>query len=252
MKEDLTKKSGILYLSLFLLAVCAVATAIMAPVALLTEKPIQQAKMAKTAEGLRIVMPDFDNDPFAEKKEYRSRNGSTVTIYPLRQAGHLAGFAVSASTESGYGGHMEGLIGFNKDLSIRKYIITDHRETPGIGTKVTDRVRKRKLTDILTGKAADSSLPPNATLDSYEGLKVGTSDAQSSEKYRAENVDMVSSAISNPDAPHLKKWSGKDVHFVTGATISSMASADLAWRAAVMLSKHSKEFPENLESGKDM
>ena len=123
MKEDLTKKSGILYLSFFLLMVCAVSTAVMAPVALLTEKPIQEAKIQKTSDGLRLIIPEFNNNPMEEAREFDG-----VTIYPVRVNGELTGFAVQASTALGYGGDIEGLLGYNKDLSIRKFIITSKME----------------------------------------------------------------------------------------------------------------------------
>ena len=96
MKEDLTKKSGILYLSFFLLMVCAVSTAVMAPVALLTEKPIQEAKIQKTSDGLRLIIPEFNNNPMEEAREFDG-----VTIYPVRVNGELTGFAVQASTALG-------------------------------------------------------------------------------------------------------------------------------------------------------
>ena len=222
MKEDLTKKSGILYLSFFLLAVCAISTAVMAPVALLTQKPIQEAKMKKTADGLRIVMPDFNNDPIAEAKTFDG-----VTIYPIRADGSLIGFAVQASTALGYGGNIEGLIGYNSDLTIRKFIITSHRETPGIGTKVTDRSRKQKLSDIITGSPQDNSLPDNPVLDSFEGLK------------------------PEPDMDRAAKWDNSKIEFITGATISSKAVTDLAWQATKTLAIHHQDFKTDTESGKD-
>ncbi len=222
MKEDLTKKSGILYLSFFLLMVCAVSTAVMAPVALLTEKPIQKAKIQKTSDGLRLIIPEFNNNPMEEAREFDG-----VTIYPVRVNGELTGFAVQASTALGYGGDIEGLLGYNKDLSIRKFIITSHRETPGIGTKVTDRSRNRKISDILSGKPADKSLPDNKILDSFAGLKP--------------EADM-SGAV---------KWDHNQVEFITGATVSSKAVTDLAWKATEKLANHYQEFPYTLESGKD-
>ena len=93
-----------------------------------------------------------------------------------------------------------------------------HAETPGIGTKVTDRSVKRTISDVVKGVKPDTSkLPPNAALDSYRGVKPGED-----------------------------KWTKeKDgVHFVSGATYSSNAVCDLVWYAATAV----REYLENGET----
>ena len=49
--SDLTKKSGIVYLAVFLFLVCAIATALMAAAKLLTDEPIAAAKTVKTLDS---------------------------------------------------------------------------------------------------------------------------------------------------------------------------------------------------------
>lgn len=205
--SDLTKKSGVIYLAVFLFLVCAIATALMAAAKLLTDAPIEQAKSAKTLEGLKIVLTGFtyNNDPSKDVVELE--NG--FKLYTARQDNVPVAYVIEGKTGSGYGGNVEGLISFNPDQTIRTYIITKHNETPGIGTKVTDRVRIKTITDVIKGTPEDPSLPGNSTLDSFSGKKAGGT-----------------------------KWTPQEVSFVSGATISSNAANDLAWDAANALKNY--------------
>ena len=210
--KDLTKKSGIIYLAVFLFLVCAIATALMAAAKLLTDEPIATAKKAKTLEGLKLVLAgvDYNNDLTKDMEE--RENG--FKLYIAKKDDVPVAYVIEGKTSTGYGGDVEGLISFNADQTIRTFIITKHNETPGIGTKVTNRVRVKTITDVVKGTPEDPSLPGNATLDSFKGKK------------------------ASGDA----KWTKEDgIHFVSGATISSNAANDLAWQASTALNNYLKE-----------
>ena len=210
--KDLTKKSGIIYLAVFLFLVCAIATALMAAAKLLTDEPIATAKKAKTLEGLKLVLDgvDYNNDLTKDMVEL----GNGFKLYIARKDNVPVAYVIEGKTSTGYGGDVEGLISFNADQTIRTFIITKHNETPGIGTKVTDRVRVKTITDVVKGTPEDPALPGNATLDSFKGKK------------------------ASGDA----KWTKEDgIHFVSGATISSNAANDLAWQASTALNNYLKE-----------
>ena len=211
--SDLTKKSGIFYLAFFLLAVCAVATGVMAAAAYVTKEPIEANMMKKTLAGLQTVLDgmDYDNDPAADSVILKADDGSEVTLYTARKGGKVTAYAVKASTMKGYGGKMEGLASFDSSGVLQKYIITSGSETPGIGTKVTERVNKRSVSDVFAGREVPSTLPANATLDSFQGKRY----------VENEGVWTRESGIS----------------FVTGATVSSNAVTDLAWKAAKTLAR---------------
>ena len=210
--SDLTKKSGIVYLAVFLFLVCAIATALMAAAKLLTDEPIAAAKTVKTLEGLKLVLDGVSYDNDLTKDMVELDNG--FKLYIAKQKMIPVAFVLEGKTGTGYGGDVEGLISFNTDQSIRTFIITKHNETPGIGTKVTDRVRIKTITDVIKGTPEAPSLPGNATLDSFKGKK----------------------------AEGDLKWTKEDgIHFVSGATISSNAANDLAWNAANALKNYLKK-----------
>lgn len=210
--SDLTKKSGIIYLAVFLFLVCAIATALMATAKLLTDEPIAAAKNVKTLEGLKLVLDGIAYNNDLTKDVVELDNG--FKLYIARQNDLPVAFVIEGKTGTGYGGDVEGLISFNADQTIRTFIVTKHNETPGIGTRITDRVRVKTITDVIKGTPEDPSLPGNATLDSFKGKK----------------------------AEGDLKWTKEDgIHFVSGATISSNAANDLAWNAATALKNYLKK-----------
>lgn len=197
------KEPGVLYLAWFLFAVCGAAAALTGTVKILTAGPVAKAEANAVREGLAAVFDgvDYDNDPVSDS--IRLEDGTV--IYPARKGGRPAAYAAEAHG-AGYGGEIIGLIAFNPDGAIRRYVITKHSETPGIGSRVTDRVRVRTAADLVRGRTSGMTLPPNAVLDSFEGLRADGG-----------------------------KWTKGTVHFMTGATISSAAVTDLAWKAACLL-----------------
>lgn len=211
----MTKKSGIIYLSIFLCVICAVATAIMGFVSVLTRGPIEAAKSKKVADSLKIVLPEFDNDPAPTVKTVKDDKGQDVSIYTGTKNGTVTGYAVEASTSTGYGGNVSGLIGYDPHGTILKFLITSHNETPGLGTKVTDRVRERTIFDVIKRTPQDPTLPPNPILDQFDGK-----------------------SITNDTKPWTVKKDSGDIDFISGATISSRAATDIAWQATSALHKY--------------
>ena len=204
--KDMTKASNPFYLAFFLLVVCGVSTLVMAYVAVKTDEPIRISQAKETADSLKMILPEFDNDRAAETIDLTSPDGEPVKLYVAKKSGAVVGYAAEAAA-SGFGGKVAGIVGFTPDGTIGTVIVkSGHSETPGIGTKVTDRSVKRTISDVVKGVKPDTSkLAPNAALDSYSGVKPG-------------------------DAKWTKE---KDsVHFVSGATYSSNAVCDLVWAAA--------------------
>ena len=231
--KDMAKASNPFYLAFFLLLVCGISTLVMAYVAAKTQEPIEEAKKLDTDNSLKRILPEFDK---TEKSGIKTPDGKEVILYTATKNGRLVGYAVESSGK-GFGGDVNGIVSFKPDGTIDKVIVkNDHSETPGIGTKVTDRTVKRTILDVLgiekektqadgdagkqpgedtetqpgedAGKQPGEELPPNAALDSYSGVKPGD-----------------------------EKWTKeKDAsHFVSGATYSSNAVCDLVWDAATAI-----------------
>ena len=165
---------------------------------------------------------DSEKNRLAEKEV----SGNKVTIYTAYNKGQVVGYAAEAKG-NGFGGDVNGLISFEPDGTIRTIevkseegveqragmiIKSGHSETPGIGTRVTDRTVKRTISDLIKGKKVDTSnLASNTALDAYRGQKPGDT------KWTKET------------APRDEKGNST---FVSGATYSSNAVCDLVWDAA--------------------
>ena len=199
--------SNMFYLGLFLCLVCAAAAGIMGTAAAVTREPIRQAKIQRVSDGLRQVLPPFDNNPMDEVLNYKD-----MQFYTAKKDGKIVGYAVRTSVGSGYAGRIEGLVSFHPDGVIRTFIITGHGETPGLGSNAADRVREKTLAGLFRGDTAKPGLPPNRILDQYAGHSAVKKDAWKQ--------------------PWKVKKDGGDAEYITGATISSRAVNELAWKAA--------------------
>ena len=199
--------TNMFYLGVFLCVVCAAAAGIMGTAAAVTREPIAKAKVKKVADGLRQVLPAFDNDPMKDAQTVKG-----VLFYTARSGDKVVGYAAQISTGAGYGGRIDALISFHPDGTIRTFIITGHGETPGLGSNAADRVREQTLAGLIRGEKAPEGLAPNRMLDQYAGHSASPKDAWK--------------------RPWKLKKDGGDVDYVSGATISSRAVNEMAWKAA--------------------
>jgi electron transport complex protein RnfG len=118
---------------LSLVLISAVMAASLGFVYIKTKDPIDAASKQKELDAIKQVLPDFDSDPadgLMEKDD--------VLIYQMSKGNKPVGFAVKSFTEKGFGGHIEIMAGFLPDGSIYKVAVLSHKETPGLGTKMTD------------------------------------------------------------------------------------------------------------------
>lgn len=98
-----------------------------------TKGPIEKAAKQKEIDAIKQVYPDFDSDPLASVVEKEG-----VTIYQLSKNNVTSGYAVKTYTDKGFGGHIELMAGFKPDGTINNVVVLSHKETPGLGTKMTD------------------------------------------------------------------------------------------------------------------
>ena len=208
--------TNMFYLGIVLCLVCAVAAGILGSAAVLTKEPIEQSKRKKVADGLRQVLPAFDNDPMQD-----SRQVGDVLFYHASKDGKTVGYAAETSVTSGYAGRIEALISFQPDGTIRTFIVTGHGETPGLGSKAADRTRRKTLAGLIRGEKTPPGLPPNRILDQYAGHSNLPKDSWKQ--------------------PWKVKKDGGDADYVTGATISSRAINELAWKAVCAFEKYRRD-----------
>jgi electron transport complex protein RnfG len=211
-----TQQINIPKLGLFLGIVAAVAAGLLSVVYASTKEAIDLNQQKKTNAALEQVLPAFDNVPSAGTKTFDAPSGWPVKFYIGRMNGEIVGYAGEAVTPEGFSGDVTVMVGLNADGSVRKVIVTQQTETPGLGTAITDRKIRKTIMDLINGAAEAVGLPPNAYLDQYEGRK------------------------SEGTAWTVVK-DGGDVDAKTGATITSRAVCGAVYAVSATCAEHLEE-----------
>jgi len=108
-----------------------------------TKGPIDEAAAKKELDAIQQVLPEFNSDPANGLIE---KDG--VIIYQVSKDNQPVGFAIKSYTEKGFSGHIEIMAGFLPDGKIYKVTVLEHKETPGLGAKMTEP----KFCDQFSGK----------------------------------------------------------------------------------------------------
>jgi electron transport complex protein RnfG len=139
-------ESTLINMILSLVLISMTMSAALSFVYLKTKDPIEAASKQKEITAIRQVLPEFDSDPSTGRME---KDG--VVVYQVSKQNKPVGFAIKTFTDKGFGGHFEIMAGFLPDGSINNLTVLSHKETPGLGTKMTDP----KFSNQFLGKNPD-------------------------------------------------------------------------------------------------
>lgn len=133
-KTESTFKNMVLSLTLISLA----AATCLGFVYEFTKKPIELSNLNKKIKAIRQVVPDFNNDPTREMFRLPTGDGDSLDIYPVKKDNVAEGFIVNTYTKKGFSGNISLMAGFKPDGTIIKVSVLEHKETPGLGSKMND------------------------------------------------------------------------------------------------------------------
>lgn len=142
-KTESTFKNMVLSLTLISLA----ASACLGFVYEYTKKPIELSNLNKKLEAIKQVVPEFNNNPNAEMYKLPTGDGDSLEIYPARKDSVFVGYAVNTYTKKGFSGNIMLMAGFKPDGSIVNITVLEQKETPGLGTKMTEPKFKEQFND---------------------------------------------------------------------------------------------------------
>ncbi len=125
---------------LVLFSITAIAAAALAGVYNLTKGPIDEATQAKQKMAIEAVAPEFDNNP-VEDQISLDMNGGTVLIFPAKKGGQIVGAAIETFSNNGFSGLVKVMVGLDDKGNIINYSVLEHKETPGLGSKMNDWFR---------------------------------------------------------------------------------------------------------------
>jgi electron transport complex protein RnfG len=133
-KSESTFKNMVLSLTLISLG----ASACLGFVYELTKEPIELSVLNKKLEAIRQVVPVFTNNPNDEMFRLPTGEGDSLDVYPAKNGDEIVGYAVNTYTKKGFSGNISLMAGFNPDGIIINITVLQQKETPGLGTKMTE------------------------------------------------------------------------------------------------------------------
>ncbi len=223
----MSKSNSIVKLGVFLALTGGIAAGLLAVVYKLTEKPIEDAKLKKTSSALECLLPKFDNIPADDKVTVKSAKSTPVTFYAAKENGKIVGIAGESYSMKGFYGKIVVMVGMDISGKIVKVLVTEQKETPGLGTVVTDRVRERSIFDLISKEPEPEGLPPNPILDGFD----------------------AHSAVKG-SAPWAVTKDGGEFAFITGATITSRAVTEAVYTVSSTFAENSESILSELGTGK--
>ena len=170
---------------LVLVVICFVTTFLLAFTYGVTA-PIIAENTAKAASEARMeLLPDGDSFSDAGADLYVLEEGK-VYATEVYTADNKAGMVVTVKTNS-YGGMLTAMIGIDKDGAITGVKVTDHADTPGVGTKAhaeghlsqyaglteltSDQVKNDSSVQHVTGASVSSGAVHKAVYCALEQFK---------------------------------------------------------------------------------
>jgi electron transport complex protein RnfG len=118
--------------------IALVSSALLGFVYELTKDPIALAALNKKLNAIRQVVPEFTNDPNEEMFMLPTGEGDSLEVYPAKKENEVVGYAVNTHTSKGFSGEITLMAGFRPDGTIINITVLDHKETPGLGTKMAE------------------------------------------------------------------------------------------------------------------
>ena len=133
-----TIKSTFLNLVITLAVITLVGSLALGYVFQWTKEPIAKAQMEKQLRAIEAVVKGYDNNPVTEKFKVATPDGAdSLEFFPAKKGGQLIGMAVKTKSSKGYAGDIWLMIGFNMQGEIQRAVVIEHKETPGLGSKMT-------------------------------------------------------------------------------------------------------------------
>jgi electron transport complex protein RnfG len=123
-------------MALSLTVISLVASAALGYVYEFTKEPIELSKLNKKLNAIKMVVPEFNNNPNDEMFMLPTGEGDSLEVYPARNGEEVVGYAIRSYTKKGFSGHIGFMVGFRPDGTIYNINVLEQKETPGLGTKM--------------------------------------------------------------------------------------------------------------------
>ena len=137
-------KSSFKNMTLCLLVICLVCSALLAGVYALTKETIEIGDAQRNEAANKEVLPD---GAVIMDKLTLEGNESIEYIKAMRADSTIVGYVVDVAP-SGFGGPIKMKVGFNADGIVWNVKVLSHAETPGLGAKCTDPAFSKQFHEL--------------------------------------------------------------------------------------------------------
>ncbi len=143
------KESTFTNMVVTLFLVTLIASSALAVVYEMTREPIAEARLAKKLAAIDMVVPEYQNNPVEEMYYIPAANAEdSLEAYPAKMNGELVGTAVRSYSRNGYNGLIWIMVGITPGGTINDVAVVEHKETPGLGTKMAEPGFKNQFENI--------------------------------------------------------------------------------------------------------
>lgn len=105
-----------------------------------TKAPIAEARLEKQMKAIDAVLGDYSNNPMNDRfSVLPSGENDSLICFPAMKNNTLTGVAIKTFSAKGYSGYVWLMVGFLPNGSVNKIRVLEHRETPGLGSKMSDQ-----------------------------------------------------------------------------------------------------------------
>lgn len=117
-----------------LFTITLISSAAVGGVYMITKEPIEQAKVAAVNDALKQVLPEYE----VTTSQTIEVNSLPIVAHTATVADKAVGYAVESISKNGFGGTVRLMVGFDTAGKIININVLEQKETPGLGTKMTD------------------------------------------------------------------------------------------------------------------
>lgn len=119
-----------------LLLVTLLSGALLGFVHQMTSDTIEIARIKAQTDAIASVLPDFELVKPSVKVLVDGESDS-LEIFPAFKEDQLVGIAVKSFTNNGFNGLISVMVGLDTSGNFTGYEVLEHKETPGLGSKMT-------------------------------------------------------------------------------------------------------------------
>lgn len=145
------KESNFKNMTIALFVITSVAGLAMSVVYSVTKEPIAISQKAKINDAIKMVISEFES--ISDTVVMPEEGKDSIRIHRLLKGAENAGNAVETYTNKGFNGYFSLMVGFMPDGSISNIEVLEHKETPGLGTKMAapkfkDQFKGLRIVDV--------------------------------------------------------------------------------------------------------